>query len=105
MGRNDQTSWWLMTTDYERGHEAEFARLSATTRMDADTVRELLILSCHSFPQARRFFEDRLESEMLLGVLLGVAVEDYSGDAQMEASYWVSQFPLGMLAPHTAKLT
>jgi hypothetical protein len=89
--------------NYER-REAETARLVATGRTDADTLRELLILACHSSPQARRFFEARLGSEELLGVLLGLAVEDYSGDAQMTASYWVSRFPVGMLAAHVPAL-
>jgi hypothetical protein len=90
--------------DYERWRESEAARLIDTGRADTDSVRELLILSCHSSPLARRFFEDRLGSEPLLSVLLGLAVEDYSGDAQMTASYWVSRFPAGMLAPHAAEL-
>ena len=91
-------------SDYERWRESEAARLIDTGRADTDTVRELLILSCHSSPLAERFFEDRLGSEPLLDVLLGLAVEDYSGDAQMTASYWVSRFPPSMLAPHAAKL-
>ena len=55
-------------------------------------------------PLACRFFEDRLNNEELLNTLLGLAVEDYSGDAQMTASYWVSRFPPSMLAPHVAVL-
>jgi hypothetical protein len=91
-------------SDYERWRESEAARLIATGRAETDIVRELLILSCHSSLLACQFFEDRLGSEELLGVLLGLAVEDYSGDAQMTASYWVSRFPPGMLAPHGAEL-
>lgn len=92
------------SSDYERWRESEAARLVGTGRADTDTVRELLVLACHSSPVARRFFEDRLDSEELLGVLLGLAIEDYSGDAQMTASYWVSRFPASMLAPHAAEL-
>ncbi len=91
-------------SDYEWWRETEAARLIATGLADTDTVRELLILSCHSSPLAERFFEDRLDSAELLGVLLGLAVEDYSGDAQMTASYWLSRFPPDMLAPHAAEL-
>ena len=91
-------------SDYERWRETEAARLVGTGRADADTVRELLILACHSSPAARRFFEERLGSGELLGVLLGLAVEDYSGDAQMTAAYWVSRFPPASLAPHAAEL-
>ena len=90
--------------DYERWGETEAVRLIDTYRGEIDAVRELLIHSCHSSPLAERFFKERLGSEQLLGVLLGLAVEDYSGDAQMTASYWVSQFPPSMLAPHAAAL-
>ena len=48
--------------------------------------------------------EGRLHSGELLDILLGLAVDDYSGDAQMTASYWVSRFPPGILAPHTDRL-
>lgn len=90
--------------NYEQWLESEAARLVATGGADTDTVRGLLILSCHSSPLARRFFEDRLNSEELLKVLLALAVDDYSGDAQMTASYWVSEFPPALLAPHATTL-
>jgi len=93
---------WL--SDYERWRESEATRLVATGRLDTDTVRELLVLSCHSSPLARRFFEERLGTEELLVVLLGLAVEDYSGDAQMTASYWLSQFSVDRLAAHVPEL-
>ncbi len=91
--------------DYSAWRESKAAEWLATGRSDTDTVRELLILACHSSPLACRFFEDRLDSEGLLKTMLGLAVEDYSGDAQMTASYWVSRFPPRMLAPHIAVLT
>ena len=90
--------------NYEPWRESEVARLIDTGHADTDTVRKLLIMSCHSSPLARRYFEDRLDCKTLLGVLLGLAVEDYSGDAQMTASYWVSRFPPSMLTPHAAAL-
>jgi hypothetical protein len=93
-----------LLSDYEQRGESEAARLVALGRVDADTVRELLILSCHSSPLAEQFFEGRLGSEQLLRVLLGLAVDDYSGDAQMTASYWVSRFPSGMLMSHLQSL-
>lgn len=89
---------------YEQWRESEAARLLATGRADTDTIRELLILSCHSSPLAEQFFEDRLGSEGLLCALLGLAVDDYSGDAQMTASFWVSRFPIDMLASHAVEL-
>ena len=91
-------------TDYEQWREADAERLIATGGTDIDAVRELLVLSCRSSPLADRFFECRLSSEPLLSVLLGLAVEDYSSDAQMTASYWVSRFPRDMLVPHAAAL-
>ena len=90
--------------NYTQWREAEAARLAMLGRIDTETVRGLLILSCHSSPLAHRFFEERLDNEELLSVLLALAVEDYSGDAQMTASYWVSQFPPAMLAPHATEL-
>jgi hypothetical protein len=41
----------------------------------------------------------------VLRVLLGLAVDDYSGDAQMTASYWAARFPPALLAPYSAALT
>src|SRR5438270_135269 len=92
------------TGNYEQWRESEAGRVLATGRTDTDIVRELLILSCHSSPLARRYFEERLGNEVLLGVLLGLAFEDYSGDAQMTASYWVSRFPPVMLEAHIPEL-
>src|SRR5262245_6567165 len=90
--------------EYERWRESEAARLIATGCSDTDTVRELLILSCHSSPLAEQFFESRLSSEELLEVLLVLAVDDYPGDAQMTAAYWVSRFPVEMLSQHISVL-
>lgn len=95
----------MQSGDHEARRESKAAQLVATGSTGADTVQELLILSCHSSPLANRFFEDRLGNEGLLKTLLGLALEDYSGDAQMTASYWVSRFPPDMLTPHVAVLT
>jgi hypothetical protein len=91
-------------SDYERRWEAEAARLVASGDIDTDTVRELLILSCHSSQIADAYFTTRLDHQQLLTTLLGLAIEDYSGNAQMTASYWVSRFPLGTLANHIPEL-
>lgn len=90
--------------DYDCWRETEAARLVATGRMDTDSVRQLLILECHSSPLARQFFEDRLSNGELLNILIRLAVDDYSGDAQMTGSYWVSRFPVSMLKTHIAQL-
>jgi hypothetical protein len=92
------------TSDYERWRESEAARLITSGRVDTDTVRELLILSCHSSPLAQQYFESRLGEEELLDVLLGLAEDDYSGDAQMTASYWVSRFPVELLGKRVPAL-
>lgn len=91
-------------SECERWRESEVARLIATGRSDTDIVRELLILSCHSSQPANQFFEERLANEALLAVLLGLAIDDYSGDAQMTASYWLSRFPVEVLARRAAEL-
>jgi hypothetical protein len=90
--------------DYKRWRETEAARLIATGCADTNTIRELLILSCHSSLLAEQFFESRLGNAELLRVLLGLAIDDYSGDAQMTASYWISRFPVEMLSHHVSVL-
>ena len=37
-------------------------------------------------------------------MLLGIAVDDYSGDAQMTASFWASRFPATLLISYKATL-
>lgn len=83
---------------YEQWRETEVERLLATGHTDRDTIRQLLVFACHSSPQARGFFAGHTEDAALLDSLLDIAVEDYSGDAQMTASHWVSQFPAELLA-------
>lgn len=90
--------------NYGRWCSAEVARLLGTAKIDTETVRELLIFSCHSTPPADQFFADRLGDQHLLQILLNLAIEDYSGDAQMSASYWISQFAPEMLVPHVREL-
>ena len=50
------------------------------------------------------FFAARRGDAVLLDMLLEFAVEDYSGDAQMTASHWVSQFDVELLAARVAVL-
>ncbi len=90
--------------DHERWFVSKAIRSIDSGHADVYGVRELLIRSCHSSAFAERFFEERLESETLLNILLQIAIEEYSGDAQMTASYWISQFPPNMLVPHTTTL-
>jgi hypothetical protein len=91
-------------SDFERRLEAQAAVLVATKGFDIETVRELLILECHSSPTARRFFENHIDNREILAVLIQLAIDDYSGDAQMNASYWISRFPVGMLKVYITQL-
>ena len=89
---------------YEQWRETEAGRLLATGLNDRDTIRQLLILACHSSLLARGFFADHTSDAALLDMLLDIAVDDYSGDAQMTASEWVSQFPVELLASRASRL-
>jgi hypothetical protein len=92
------------TSEYVLRRESEAARIIASNQCGVDSVRELLVLECHSSPLAKQYFEERLNVEAMLRTLLGIAFEDYSGDAQMTASYWVSRFPAQMLKNHIVEL-
>ena len=91
-------------SDFERRLEAQVAALVATEKFDIETVRELLILDCHSSPTARRFFENHIDNQEILAVLIQLAIDDHSGDAQMNASYWISRFSVGMLKAYITQL-
>ncbi|GFP78429.1 hypothetical protein [Clostridium fungisolvens] len=60
--------------------------------LSKDRIRVLLIDSVHSKIDAKDFFEKNLNSGELLNILIEFAVDDYSGDARMEAAYWISRF-------------
>ena len=60
--------------------------------LSKDRIRGLLIDSVHSKIDAKDFFEKNLNNSKLLDVLIEFAVDDYSGDARMEAAYWISRF-------------
>ena len=60
--------------------------------INKDTIRNLLIKSVHSDKIAIEFFKANLNNKHLLQILKEIAIDDYSGDARMEASYYVSQF-------------
>ena len=89
---------------YEQWCESEVERLLATGRTDRATIRQLLVFTCASSPLASGFFVERCRDTALLDMLLDIAVEDYSGDAQMAASHWVSQYPTELLAEHVSVL-
>ncbi|WP_179033139.1 hypothetical protein [Paenibacillus kribbensis] len=55
-------------------------------------VRELLIDSTHGIQKAKTYFEERLDDKLLLDLLVEFSTDDYSTDASMTASYWISQF-------------
>jgi hypothetical protein len=91
-------------SSYDEYRELQVAALVARGQVDRDTVRELLVWSCHSSPAADDFFKRHLGDEALLDLLLDIAVDDYSGDAQMTAAYWVSQYPTALLRPRCSRL-
>lgn len=65
--------------------------------LNKDRIRCLLIDSVHSKTDAKDFFEKNLNSSALLNILVEFAIEDYSGDARIEASYWISKFDIILL--------
>ena len=60
--------------------------------IDKDMIRNLLIKSVHSDKMAIEFLKANLNNKYLLQTLKEIAIDDYSGDARMEASYYISQF-------------
>ena len=69
-----------------------------------ETLRELLIKSVHSDSAAREFFESNLGNQEILNLLVECARDDYSNDARMEASYWISNFDIDCLKTVENKL-
>lgn len=65
--------------------------------LSKDRIRGLLIDSVHSKIAAKDFFEKNLNNSELLNVLIELTVDDYSGDAKMEAAYWISRFETKLL--------
>ena len=60
--------------------------------LNIDRIRGLLIDSVHSKIEAKDFFEENTNNSKLLNILIEFAVDDYSGDARMEAANWISRF-------------
>lgn len=60
--------------------------------LNKDNIRCLLIDSVYSKNDAKDFFAKNLNNSELLNILVEIAVDDYSGDARMEAAYWISKF-------------
>lgn len=60
--------------------------------LSKDRIRFLLIDSVHSKTDAKDLFANNLNNSELLNILIEFAVDDYSGDARMEAAYWISRF-------------
>ncbi|EPY12848.1 hypothetical protein [Paenibacillus alvei] len=71
---------------------------------DKDLIRDLLIDSTHSIQEANTFFQERLNDKALLDILVDVALDDYSSDASMTASYWISNFTENLLLTIEEKL-
>ncbi|WGU92395.1 hypothetical protein QJQ58_17610 [Paenibacillus dendritiformis] len=71
---------------------------------DKDLIRDLLIDSTHSIQEANTFFQERLNDKVLLDILVDFALDDYSSDASMTASYWISNFTENLLLTIEDKL-
>lgn len=71
---------------------------------DKDLIRDLLIDSTHSIQEANIFFQERLNDKALLDILVDFALDDYSSDASMTASYWISNFTENLLLTIEDKL-
>ncbi|RJG25502.1 hypothetical protein [Paenibacillus thiaminolyticus] len=71
---------------------------------DKDLIRDLLIDSTHSIQEANTFFQERLNDKALLDILVEFALDDYSSDASMTASYWISNFTENLLLTIEDKL-
>ncbi|MFD3269978.1 hypothetical protein ACE3MS_07520 [Paenibacillus dendritiformis] len=71
---------------------------------DKDLIRDLLIDSTHSIQEANTFFQERLNDKALLDILVDFALDDYSSDASMTASYWISNFTENLLLTIEDKL-
>ncbi|WP_024330164.1 hypothetical protein [Simiduia agarivorans] len=58
-------------------------------------IRELLIETCYSNEQAATFFEQRLEDEALLAILVTIALDedDFGGDAPMASGDYIPRYP------------
>ncbi|WP_374017321.1 hypothetical protein ABU162_24650 [Paenibacillus thiaminolyticus] len=66
-------------------------------KYDTNHIRKLSINSTHSIPEANTFFQERLNDKALLDILVEFALDDYSSDASMTASYWISNFSENLL--------
>ena len=71
-----------------------------------ETVRQLLIDSCHSSEVADKKLLGSLSSPEFVSLLVKIALDedDYQGDAPMQAAYYLSQAPVEMLKPFEQKL-
>lgn len=65
--------------------------------LNKERIRDLLIDSVHSKTEAKDFFGKNLNNSELLNILVEFAADDYSGDARMEAAYWISKFDITLL--------
>ena len=68
--------------------------------MSMNSLREKLIASLHSDKEAESFFIDRLDDPQLLLQLCNICAphDEYSNDPRMAAAYYISQYPVELLA-------
>ncbi len=71
--------------------------MNGMEKMDIEKIVDLLIKSVHSDKEAAAYFEANLNNNALLTVLLDIIENSESGDARMEASFFVSKFDENLL--------
>ncbi|MES2595364.1 MAG: hypothetical protein V4662_08520 [Verrucomicrobiota bacterium] len=94
--------------DYVAGLEQQAQQYAATLTPSLTDTRELLILSAaKSCVTAHRYFETRLSDSALLEHLLATVRDAdgyFSGDARIQASFYLGQFAPSLLASHSSEL-
>lgn len=80
------------------------ALMSVRDNLDYEEVYELLIAETGNDGTAREFFNSNLENDHIFEVLIKTALESESGDARMNAAYWISKFDTELLKEYEKEL-
>lgn len=69
-----------------------------------EKTEQLLTQTAWSDKEAEQFFKERLCDEELMDKILDVLEESESGDARMEAAFWISKFSTDIITKAEARL-
>lgn len=98
----------LQVDDYEMQVQQQAKLYASKSAPSLDEIRELLILSCSKCcTTAHEYFEARLHDRALLGHLLATirdADDFHSGDARIEAAFYLGKFDPELLHEHSQTL-